>query len=126
MTNELMDAVTIRKCDNLNKENFWDACKEICPKVTDAFFAFIDTYKQEFYIVRHSRSTKGSAIANGFKFHDLPLEMQVGIIFRFFGERATSSRTLLEVNVFNPADWVWLICKCFMLEESMLANNEKK
>ena len=118
MANKLREAVTIRKCDNLNKENFWDACKEICPKVTEAFYTFIDTYKRELYNIpsQEGAIAKGAAIANGFKFHDLPLEMQMGIVFRFFNERCAYIK-VVECDWFNPAVWIDAICATFMEAE---------
>lgn len=66
---------------NLNKENFWNRVYADYPMATQAFCDWIDAYKQE---------TGWTAKAPNIKFHDLPIEMQVGILQRFFTEKTNA------------------------------------
>lgn len=60
---------------NLNKENFWDKIKEKYPEAFEHFSAWINDYKVEI--------GWGAIFNGGVKFHDLPFEMQNGILARF-------------------------------------------
>lgn len=64
--------------DNLGKENFWNEMREIYPYSVDVFCKWIDGYKEKV----------GWKMLFGpdVKFHDLPYEMQMGIMNRFFIE----------------------------------------
>lgn len=73
---------------NLSKENFWDELHAKYPDGVDLFCKWIDEYKKEvnwnllFNSDSEYQNTKGkNALAP--KFHDLPYEMQIGIIDRF-------------------------------------------
>lgn len=70
--------VEIKEGDNLNKENFFNLCQQCCPLAMGAFCKWIDAYKigvdwKELFAER-------------VKFHDIPFEMQVGILVSFFHE----------------------------------------
>ncbi len=61
--------------ENLNKENFWNALMAKYPKAVEHFCNWIDEYKNE---------VKWNDIfGKNVKFHDLPFEMQNGIIARY-------------------------------------------
>jgi len=129
MANKLMNAVTIGKYENLNKKNFWNIAMEMCPLSVTAFLQWIDGYKRESYVPLNTEgaTSKWGAVANGYKFHDLPMEMQVGIIFRFFYERSLTIGLIdIEINTFNPEVWVDIICRYFMLEERNMTLANKK
>lgn len=64
--------------DNLGKENFWNEIHERFPNVVDLFCRWIDDYKKEVEWTR--------LFATGIKFHDIPYELQMGIMNRFFIE----------------------------------------
>jgi hypothetical protein len=76
--------------ENLNKENFWDDIKERYPQAVELFCNWIDKYKEEVgwdrlfangqYFMEPERNG-GHRIDT--KFHDLPFEMQNGILARF-------------------------------------------
>lgn len=60
---------------NLSKENFWNALMEKYPGAVDHFCKWIDDYKKEV----GWNVLFGEAV----KFHDLPFEMQNGILARY-------------------------------------------
>ncbi len=127
MANKLREAVAIGRYENLNRKNFWNIAMELCPLSVAAFTQWIDDYKRESYVPLNTEgaTSKWGGVANGYKFHDLPMEMQVGIIFRFFYERSLSFR-LTQIDLFNPAVWVDVICRYFMLEENNLSLANKR
>lgn len=65
--------------ESLTKDNFWNALMESHPKATKEFCDWIDDYKKEvdwktlFY-------TPNSVQHRDVKFHDVPIDMQLGII----------------------------------------------
>jgi hypothetical protein len=61
--------------ENLNKENFWNELRELYPEAVDHFCKWIDEYKKEVKWL--------DLFADGIKFHDIPFDMQNGIIARF-------------------------------------------
>lgn len=64
--------------ENLGKENFWNEMMERCPKAVDVFCKWIDGYKKKVGWTK----LFGASV----KFHDVPYEMQMGIMNRFFIE----------------------------------------
>jgi hypothetical protein len=60
---------------NLTKENFFNALRTKCPEAVDEFCKWIDEYKKDNNWVK--------LFGPDIKFHDLPFEMQQGIIARF-------------------------------------------
>lgn len=74
--------------ENLNKENFWNAAKEAFPLAVEAFCKWIDEYKAE--VKWNELFNAGNPLGEGQvqapKFHDLPYEMQAGIMNKFFIE----------------------------------------
>lgn len=61
------------------KENFWDEIKLKYPEAFEHFSNWIDEYKKEI--------GWDKLFQDGVKFHDLPFEMQNGIIARFDVEK---------------------------------------
>jgi hypothetical protein len=61
--------------ENLSKENFWNELSEKYPQAVELFNNWIDKYQKEV--------GWGDLFPNGVKFHDLPFEMQNGILARF-------------------------------------------
>lgn len=68
--------------ENLNKENFWNALHDQYPEAVEHFCKWIDDYKRE---VGWDILFGGEDVHPDKKpkFHDLPFEMQNGIIARF-------------------------------------------
>lgn len=70
--------------NNLNKKDFWNGIIGQYPKAGKLFCNWIDDYKRaiswELYFVNCTTES------HHIKFHDLPLDMQIGIIVRFFWE----------------------------------------
>jgi hypothetical protein len=68
--------------DNLNKENFWDALHDQYPEAVEHFCKWIDDYKRE---VGWDILFGGENVApkNIPKFHDIPFDMQNGILARY-------------------------------------------
>lgn len=65
--------------ENLNKENFWDEMELKFPGAMNVFKQWIDGYKEE---VKWDELF-GEDLLEPVKFHDLPFDMQVGILIRF-------------------------------------------
>jgi hypothetical protein len=68
--------------DSLSKENFWNALKVACPNIMDVFGKWIDSYKSKvaWDQIFHTEDCK----CNGYtKYHDIPIEMQIGIFIKF-------------------------------------------
>lgn len=60
---------------NLSKENFWNSLNEKYPLAVKYFCDWIDRYKVEVGWQK--------LFVDGIKFHDIPFEMQNGILARF-------------------------------------------
>lgn len=77
--------------ENLNKENFFNEVEALCPMAMEYFKRWIDEYKKEVgWSALFGESQSQLKPKNGIKvgriapkFHDLPFEMQNGIIARF-------------------------------------------
>ena len=74
--------------DNLTKENFFNALREKHPQAVEFFCRWIDEYKKSVNWNKLFNSDSDYQDANGKnapapKFHELPFEMQNGIIARF-------------------------------------------
>lgn len=67
---------------NLGKDNFWEPIKEKYPLAVERFCEWIDEYKE---IVGWNKM-----FGSNVKFHDIPYEMQMGIMNRFFIENFAS------------------------------------
>lgn len=61
--------------ENLNKKNFWDEKMKTCPAIMKHFCKFVDEYKRE-----HKWD---KLFHKKIKFHDIPIEMQTGIVVSF-------------------------------------------
>jgi hypothetical protein len=68
--------------NNLGKENFWNPMREKFPLAVEAFCKWIDEYKK----IVDWENVIGAKV----KFHDLPYEMQMGIMNRYFIEMFAS------------------------------------
>lgn len=70
--------------NNLSKENYWNALQEKYPQAMAEFSEWIDKYKREIgwdSIFAHDWRPLP------IKFHDIPFDMQRGILTRFFEEK---------------------------------------
>lgn len=70
--------------ENLNKENFWNRMKEQQPLATKMFCEWIDEYKK--IVGWDAMFGNIFPTEKKIKFHDIPYEMQMGIMNRFFIE----------------------------------------
>lgn len=68
---------------NLNKENFWNDLLEKYPEAVELFCKWIDRYKAEVGWDELFNQTGLSNEDKQVKFHDIPFEMQNGILARF-------------------------------------------
>lgn len=83
--------------DNLNKENYFNEMTERYPVAMKKFNDWIDGYKKEvnWNIVFNSYSEYQNRFGKNAiapKFHDLPFDMQKGIIVRFMCETFPNSK----------------------------------
>lgn len=83
--------------ENLNKNNFWDDLHKKYPVAYIHFCDFIDEYKKE---VGWDRLFNAGNFSEAPKFHDLPIELQFGIIVRFSGEMM-GAKLLGEKEIFE-------------------------
>jgi hypothetical protein len=65
--------------ESLTKDNFWDELFLKCPKSKDIFNKWLDNWKRE-----HKWKTMFFVT----KFHQIPVEMQYGIILQFLMEKS--------------------------------------
>jgi hypothetical protein len=67
--------------ENLNKENFWNDLKAQYPEAVEHFCQWIDKYKKQvdWDVLFCNAKRWGERI----KFHDIPIEFQVGILLRY-------------------------------------------
>ena len=70
-------------------KNFFDEIKSSCPKAFDLFLKWIDEYK--------ARVGWSDIFPNGVKFHDLPIEMQTGILERFDDEQFMNKNSVNRI-----------------------------
>ena len=109
---------------NLNKENFFDVAAEKYPKAFDNFSKFIDAYKEK--VDWWKLFNDGAIVCNGVpvrnedythapKFHDIPFELQVGIIAKWFttlryvGRNYFEPQWLFQYGVF-PSIYTMDLC----------------
>lgn len=69
--------------ENLNKENFWNVLHKECPEAVDLFCKWIDKYKAEVGWDELFNQCGLPDEDKPVKFHDIPFEMQNGILARF-------------------------------------------
>lgn len=83
---------------NLNKENFWDELERQFPDAVKRFYDWIDEYKIEAGWDKIFKCNEGTGQV--VKFHEVPVEIQMGIISRFLfeltGSRAGDKNLVLE------------------------------
>lgn len=81
--------------ENLNKENFWNDLHKKHPQAVDKFCKWIDEYKKRVgwdqLFMNEYFTGKAEKRIPQIKFHDIPLEMQLGILGQFF----------IEMEMFN-------------------------
>lgn len=113
--------------ENLNKKNIWNKLYKTCPKTMKKFCKWIDVYKKKYNWDdmfnagcetggwKFPNSKNGRTVAP--KYHDLPLEMQVGILTKFFLEKKyNGSITISDGGGIKEA--VSDVVKMFMQAES--------
>jgi len=72
-----------------DSKKYWDAVKETCPDAFLIFSRWIDEYKESVgWNFLFSSYKEGKETKSLIKFHDLPYEMQIGVLLRFFMETA--------------------------------------
>jgi hypothetical protein len=100
---------------SLTKENFWNELAEYHPSAMDAFCKWIDEYKKR-VDWSHLFYTPHTPQNRDIKFHDLPIEMQVGIFFQFTIEHGGGdSNQLLNDNIVcSMQDFVQAIREWFI------------
>lgn len=79
------------KTENLNKENFWNQLMEENPLSVKLFCDWMDEYKKivgwDKLFNDEFRETEVLRIYEEPKFHDIPYEMQIGILIKFFKDK---------------------------------------
>lgn len=80
---------------SLTKENFWNEIKERYPEAVDHFCTWIDGYKKEV--------GWNDLFGEIFKFHNLPFDMQNGIISRFDLECYNGKLKAAEILAAEPS-----------------------
>ena len=74
--------------DSLTKENFWNELHAKYPQAVDKFCKWIDEYKKEVdwghLILHFPHGHQKAGLPR--KFHDLPFDIQIGILMRYIEE----------------------------------------
>lgn len=94
----------------LTKENFFNPLMEKYPKAVQAFCDWIDGYKLavDWRGMFREIPTAGWVHPQPVKFHDLPFEMQSGVIERFFDEK--NLLMVISAEVYDDGiNWLWQI-----------------
>jgi hypothetical protein len=79
---------------NLDKENFWNPLKEKYPEAIEHFCNWIDEYKKEV--------GWNQLFGEHIKFHDLPYDMQNGILARFDLEKFNGKNQAQVIMQMEP------------------------
>ena len=93
--------------NNLSKENYFDAVKEKYPDAFADFSKWIDEYKKLVDWERLFNYGSPHYAKMGWhnpKFHELPMEMQFGILARYKMERSTSTDMSAYLNQYAAQD----------------------
>ncbi len=70
--------------ENLNKISFWDSLHKTYPDAVNRFIEWLNEYKKEVsWEVLFLNCAKTDFERKEIKFHDIPIEMQFGILIRF-------------------------------------------
>lgn len=108
--------------ENLNLDNTWNALEEKFPRSMNSFCRFIDKYKKENNWDLLFNSDSEYQNSDGFnaaapKFHDIPFEMQTGIIVLFFSQHLLLTKDEYFVSTGGLAHFkLWLIFQFEKLE----------
>jgi hypothetical protein len=78
----------------LTKENFWDAAEKRYPQALEHFKKWIDKYKEEI--------GWRDLFVDGRKFHDLPFDLQNGIIARYDLECFNGKEKADNIREYEP------------------------
>lgn len=122
--------ITWKEGENLNKDNFWDAAHVLLPEATKRFCEWIDEYKKIQFPSADHQIAKfnwdmffGNLITGHYqiKFHHIPFEMQIGIIFRFLNENLPERYCAIEMGIFEPGTIVTMIVEAFVILENKKA-----
>ncbi len=97
---------------NLNKENFWNDLHKQYPKAVDDFCKWIDQYKKDigwdkllnknYHKTNIRRASNGEITGIDFsapKFHDLPFDMQRGILLKYFEEKSQKAEWYKNIAI---------------------------
>lgn len=115
------------KYNNINNENFFNHCKEEYPKAVKYFCDWIDNlkfslnYNDLFNEGATSTKMLGSTLTSCYttkapKFHELPFELQEGIIMKFLYENGFSMLILEATNHKQKlADYLLIFFKTYEL-----------
>lgn len=103
--------------NNLNKEDFWDALSEEAPDAVEKFKKWVDEYKKEV--------NWAGVFADGVKFHNLPIELQIGIITRFDLEMQTPVDDRKDAVESATNHWIKRLRALFiMFQENLTAKKD--
>jgi hypothetical protein len=91
---------------NLNKENFWDEMELKYPVAMHVFKGWIDQYKKEVNWDRLFRERYLDEMcgidAPAPEFHNIPFDMQIGILMRFSSEIFHGSKPVMKPEDIMP------------------------
>lgn len=101
--------------DNLNKENFFNELMEKYPAATKDFCNWIDKYKDQNFWDRLFGNNYRDDHSNWIKFHHIPMEMQIGIIFKYFSENVGRYK-----NPLAPRDCIQFTISTLLFDRKIL------
>lgn len=79
--------------DNLNKENTWNRLDQEYPKAMEVFNDWLDGYKER---------VKWKTMFFKTKFHDMPFELQFGVLIQFMFEKRMGDGLMFDFDFNLP------------------------
>lgn len=99
-----MEQFRFENVASLSKENFWNKIEELYPKAFAEFSAYIDEYKKSVNWeklfnggIHHSPEQGFHEETRAPKFHELPFEMQTGVVNQFLIGRINEEHNPVDV-----------------------------
>lgn len=119
----LRSAITWKPGQNLNKDNFWNFVEECAPYTFHRFSEWIDRYKESEFVLSNGKKINWDGLfgnntptVDKIKFHDVPFEMQLGVITHFL-MLVGAEQFVLPLGFDWMRDFVEAICERFEMCE---------
>jgi hypothetical protein len=105
----------------LTKPHFWDIAMKHCPLAMAKMCEWIDTYKRQvswhLLFANRAKCRSRSCRPEYVKFHDLPFDIQYGILLRFFHEHEVQVFFMYMEEPFSRGAQITQIAHCLTVLE---------